>query len=111
MSTVSCGVHDAANCSACPQGNGESWCNGDCLWIADECVERTRIRRLETPIAGPNEVSCGYHNATKCADCPQDHGSDWCHGDCAWFDDECIDRSSLTVEEVDSTNSADVPSR
>jgi len=30
--TVDCGGHFASECSACPQGNGESWCNGACAW-------------------------------------------------------------------------------
>ena len=29
---VSCGNHQAATCQDCPQGNGASWCNGDCTW-------------------------------------------------------------------------------
>ena len=35
---VSCGGHFANTCSACPQGNGASWCNGDCHWQANECI-------------------------------------------------------------------------
>ena len=36
---VSCGNHDAERCSECPQGNGQAWCNGECVWDAawDEC--------------------------------------------------------------------------
>jgi hypothetical protein len=29
---VSCGRHEASTCAWCPQGNGESWCKGDCTW-------------------------------------------------------------------------------
>ena len=29
---VACGGHTASSCSACPQGNGATWCNGDCQW-------------------------------------------------------------------------------
>lgn len=29
---VSCGMHQAPNCAACPQGNGAAWCNGECTW-------------------------------------------------------------------------------
>ena len=29
-------------------------------------------------------VSCGSHEATTCADCPQGNGPKWCHGDCQW---------------------------
>eukprot|EP00927_Polykrikos_kofoidii_P007284 TRINITY_DN12983_c0_g1_i1.p1 TRINITY_DN12983_c0_g1~~TRINITY_DN12983_c0_g1_i1.p1 ORF type:complete len:496 (-),score=66.29 TRINITY_DN12983_c0_g1_i1:191-1678(-) len=32
VADVSCGNHRAAACAGCPQGNGESWCNGDCRW-------------------------------------------------------------------------------
>merc|ERR1711862_831794 len=29
---VNCGAHYASTCAHCPEGNGESWCNGDCVW-------------------------------------------------------------------------------
>jgi len=29
---VNCGNHDAPTCADCPQGNGASWCNGECEW-------------------------------------------------------------------------------
>lgn len=32
---VSCGNHKSDSCFECPQGNGASWCNGDCEWDAD----------------------------------------------------------------------------
>jgi len=37
-SQVSCGGHYADSCSDCPQGNGASWCNGDCIWYNDQCI-------------------------------------------------------------------------
>jgi len=37
---VICGQHTASKCSECPQGNGASWCNGDCEWINENCVLR-----------------------------------------------------------------------
>lgn len=39
------------------------------------------------------QVSCGNHKAKSCAMCPQGHGKDWCHGDCAWCaaSDSCVD--------------------
>ena len=42
-SSVLCGAHRAATCEACPQGNGRSWCNGDCVWCdaTDTCMART----------------------------------------------------------------------
>ena len=29
---VNCGGHSADFCHECPNGNGASWCNGDCEW-------------------------------------------------------------------------------
>jgi hypothetical protein len=56
--TVSCGNHNAASCAECTQGNGESWCNGDCSW---------RDGRCQDPAGGSNgcvdtqgELSYGY---------------------------------------------------
>ena len=37
---VFCGGHTAKTCSDCPQGNGAGWCNGDCVWLNGECVDR-----------------------------------------------------------------------
>jgi hypothetical protein len=28
--------HQAKSCTDCPQGNGKSWCNGDCHWDSSE---------------------------------------------------------------------------
>jgi len=33
-SEVSCGAHKALTCAECEGGNGASYCNGDCRWIA-----------------------------------------------------------------------------
>ena len=35
---VNCGGHSAIHCAACPEGNGEWWCNGECEWKNGECV-------------------------------------------------------------------------
>ena len=35
---VSCGNHRAATCPDCPQGNGQSWCNGECAWVDGGCA-------------------------------------------------------------------------
>ena len=35
---MSCGGHYASSCQDCPQGNGASWCNGDCNWSNNQCV-------------------------------------------------------------------------
>jgi len=37
---VVCGNHKAATCAACPQGNGASWCNADCIWRDGGCHSR-----------------------------------------------------------------------
>jgi len=37
---VNCGAHHAKSCFACPQGNGASWCNGDCKWEGGQCIIR-----------------------------------------------------------------------
>lgn len=34
---VSCGGHFASTCKDCPEGNGETWCNGECEWRDDSC--------------------------------------------------------------------------
>jgi hypothetical protein len=34
---MSCGGHWAGTCADCPQGNGASWCNGDCQWLNGQC--------------------------------------------------------------------------
>jgi hypothetical protein len=36
---VSCGGHFASSCAECPQGNGAAWCNGDCIWVNNQCQE------------------------------------------------------------------------
>jgi len=37
---VSCGNHKESSCRLCPQGNGASWCNGDCEWRNNQCVKK-----------------------------------------------------------------------
>jgi len=37
---VSCGGHKAKTCADCPQGNGASWCNGDCSWSQNKCTKK-----------------------------------------------------------------------
>jgi hypothetical protein len=38
---VSCGGHDAVSCASCPQGNGATWCNGECYWFNAQCISKT----------------------------------------------------------------------
>ena len=49
---VNCGGHSAASCAACPQGHGESWCNGDCVWdgVSKGCLG-VRPEVIADPIA------------------------------------------------------------
>jgi len=38
---VNCGGHQADSCEKCPQGNGKSWCNGDCKWTSQgQCTDK-----------------------------------------------------------------------
>ena len=37
VGSVSCGNHHALSCAECPQGNGETWCNGECAWKNGKC--------------------------------------------------------------------------
>mmetsp|Transcript_7888 Transcript_7888/g.12867 ORF Transcript_7888/g.12867 Transcript_7888/m.12867 type:complete len:256 (+) Transcript_7888:58-825(+) len=45
-------------------------------------------------------VSCGKHNAAECAACPQEHGHDWCNGDCQWLEanETCVDKPPTTSQ-------------
>ena len=53
---MSCGNHEASSCQDCPRGYGAEWCNGDCIWSNNQCVnldgkyrEGGRILRLGGP--------------------------------------------------------------
>ena len=76
---VSCGSHRASSCAKCPQGNGASWCNGDCKWTS----KNGGSCQLKE-----HRVSCGHHNAPTCAECTKGKGASWCNGDCEWLDGE-----------------------
>lgn len=71
---VSCGGHSASSCAMC--GQEPSFCNGDCIWSRDMCINKAR------------RVSCGGHSAATCATCGDDPS--WCNGDCEWFGDVCM---------------------
>ena len=45
-----CGGHYAATCAACPGGNGAFWCNGDCFWENNQCVESKLTCTLRCPL-------------------------------------------------------------
>ena len=38
-SAINCGAHYASKCAGCPQGHGEAWCNGQCIWKEGQCTE------------------------------------------------------------------------
>jgi len=40
---VHCGNHEADSCRECPQGQGASWCNGECNWcpLNNACMSRS----------------------------------------------------------------------
>merc|ERR1711862_348143 len=42
---VDCGDHTANTCSECPQGQGETWCNGECQWKNNQCVGKNEWQR------------------------------------------------------------------
>mmetsp|Transcript_19001 Transcript_19001/g.41166 ORF Transcript_19001/g.41166 Transcript_19001/m.41166 type:complete len:506 (-) Transcript_19001:247-1764(-) len=47
---VNCGSHPALTCANCPQGNGASWCNGDCIWSSEnggECQQEVALADVE----------------------------------------------------------------
>jgi len=47
---VSCGNHEALSCKDCPQGHGESYCNGDCMWVENECKAKPVGKQNGIPI-------------------------------------------------------------
>lgn len=59
-----CGGHAATDCGNCPW-NGETWmgshwCNGDCIWQHDECIEKSITDHTMAPTHSPtdeNELS------------------------------------------------------
>jgi len=58
----------------------------------------TEIEEHHTDTSGKEEVSCGNHRASSCAECPQGKGSGWCNGECEWtvskVGGECTTRRS-----------------
>ncbi|KAL7527170.1 hypothetical protein ACHAWF_002064, partial [Thalassiosira exigua] len=119
--SVSCGAHLARSCDECPQGHGADWCNGQCEWRDDQCVQRTKAehfnnlpmeeadtnnnqlsppRRYKSYSGLTNEptVTCGGHKARSCEECPQGHGAAWCNDQCEWKTDRCV--QSARVENL-----------
>jgi len=65
MAVVNCGGHYDADCAACPAGNGELWCHGDCAWVntaffmGGQCVQG--VPMPETGIPGVNPTQAWYN--------------------------------------------------
>mmetsp|Transcript_117240 Transcript_117240/g.203645 ORF Transcript_117240/g.203645 Transcript_117240/m.203645 type:complete len:563 (-) Transcript_117240:82-1770(-) len=52
-------------------------------------------------------VSCGNHKAKMCSSCPQGHGADWCHGDCAWIEGKgCFPKGEKAKHEAKQKSEA-----
>jgi hypothetical protein len=56
---VSCGNHNAASCALCPEGNGATWCNGECEWdaVAAECVMPVSTGSCGECVDAPGRIS------------------------------------------------------
>ena len=82
---VICGSHYAATCAECPQGNGASRCNGECVWENNACIMPTVLCSRSSGI----KVSSG------CDACPL--GEDGCEGgDCVFNASTGLCRGHLT---------------
>lgn len=73
---VNCGGNSAMGCHNCPQGHGESWCNGQCKWFWGECVDREEKRELtQRRSSGPKRYSgIREFRALECFDSLDDRG-------------------------------------
>jgi len=79
--TIWCGGHHASECTACPGGHGQQWCNGDCEWKESMCNFREDL------------VWCGGHTAKDCNECiseaPEEELRAWCNGECEVYNNTC----------------------
>jgi len=53
---ANCGGHTAKDCGSCPW-NGDiwmagSWCNGDCVWMNEECIEKANTHECDDFMVG-----------------------------------------------------------
>lgn len=71
---VSCGNHGASSCAECPQGNGASWCNGECEWLDENgggCQSKSKdevraiVKEEEEDIALPPSPNTRTHAHTQ----------------------------------------------
>ena len=111
---VSCGGHYASSCAECPQGNGASWCNGDCIWANGKCSALN---------GSCSECNC-YHNETCSAGYHPLVGDGYCHdetnteqcdfdgGDCCSSNDDfsgsvsCGNHNAISCSECPQGNGA-----
>ena len=61
---VSCGNHEASSCAECTQGNGASWCNGECEWTYSEDGGKCTTRRSN----GEDHLSEMQYVMNECCD-------------------------------------------
>ncbi len=54
---------------------------------AKKKAAKTEVTKDDEPKA--KRVSCGNHEASSCADCPQGNGAVWCNGECTWSNEMC----------------------
>lgn len=114
---VSCGGHDASACQQC--GTNDSFCNGDCEWIVNECKPKTlgvpdpSPTKEEVPTPSPSDMTINYGgaDASTCQECGPNESC--CNGDCEWIANECklktlgVPDPSPTKEEVPTPSPAD----
>jgi len=81
-------------------GDQNAYCG---LWAArgacgDPVEGAETRRRCCKSCRNMKKVSCGNHQASSCAACPQGNGAVWCNGDCVWKGGRCA--SIEPVEKV-----------
>ena len=71
LAQVSCGNFFAESCSDCPQGNGASWCNGDCKWLSGQCIDGMFNSLVGDGFCndGTNNAGCLFDGGDCCGNC------------------------------------------
>ena len=116
---VSCGNHGAPSCAECRQGNGASWCNGECEWTESEdggiCQSKTSkdngiASTAEDPI--PYNIELPVTQETKRLDelfdrlyGPDAYG-EGCHPSCGCVETKVDCPRHYSVEDVERSASA-----
>merc|ERR1712228_281993 len=77
---------------------------GDCdnhpVWTSTLEPEEPTTTIIVTNTTTTVQVSCGNHDASTCAECPQGHGAKWCNGDCVWKSGSCV----LGAKDLENTD-------